>query len=102
LAIQVKRIHVVQRENPVVNRLNKTKVEQHPDLKQERDDRLKELRGRDQAARQARQKEEAKVARERKDKAWQKDHAYDDLFSEEMVASSSNQDRGSDFEDDFM
>jgi hypothetical protein len=92
----------VQRENPIVNRLNKTKVEKHPDLKQEQDDRLKELRRREQAARQARQKEEAKLARERKDKARQRDHAYDDLFSEEMVAASSNQERGSDFEDDFM
>lgn len=46
---QVKRVLVSQRENPIVNRLNKTKVEKKPDLKQERDDRLKELRRRDQA-----------------------------------------------------
>ncbi|KAK6703937.1 hypothetical protein SNK05_007878 [Fusarium graminearum] len=46
---KVKRILVPQRENPIVNRLNKTKVEKKPDLKQERDDRLKELRRRDQA-----------------------------------------------------
>jgi hypothetical protein len=48
------------------------------------------------------QKEEAKVAKERKEKAWQRDHAYDDLLSEEAVASSSNQDRDTDFLDDFM
>jgi hypothetical protein len=50
----VKRILVHQQENPIVNRLNKTRVEKHPDLKQEKDDRLKELRKRDQAAQQQR------------------------------------------------
>lgn len=45
---------VPQRENPIVNRLNKTKVEQKPDFKQEKDDRLKELRRQDQAAQQQR------------------------------------------------
>lgn len=47
---QVKRVLVPHRENPIVNRLNKTKVEKKPDLKAERDDMLKELRKRDQAA----------------------------------------------------
>jgi hypothetical protein len=47
-------------------------------------------------------KEEARVALERKQKKWQKDHAYDDIFSEEAMAASSNQERGEDWEDDFM
>ena len=51
---KVRRVLVPQRENPIVNRLNKTKVEKHPDLKQERDDRQRELRKRDQAAQQLR------------------------------------------------
>lgn len=46
----VKRILVAQRENPVVNRLNKTKLEKFPDLRQEKEDRLKALRKKDQAA----------------------------------------------------
>jgi hypothetical protein len=48
------------------------------------------------------QKEEARVAKERKELAWQRDHAYDDLHSEEALAMSSNQDRDANFEDDFM
>lgn len=40
--------------------------------------------------------------RERKEKAWQKDHAYDAIHSEEAVAMSSNADRDANFEDDFM
>jgi hypothetical protein len=51
---KVKKVLVAQRENPIVNRLNKTKVEKQPDLKQEREDRHRELRKRDQAAQQAR------------------------------------------------
>ncbi|ORY16751.1 hypothetical protein BCR34DRAFT_622222 [Clohesyomyces aquaticus] len=99
---KVKRVHVEKRENPIVNRLNKTKTEKYPDLRQEKEDRQKELRQRDRAAQQARQKEEARVAKERKEKAWQRDHAYDDLFAEENVAQASNQDRDEDFLDDFF
>ncbi|KND86521.1 Coiled-coil domain-containing protein 25 [Tolypocladium ophioglossoides CBS 100239] len=99
---KVKRVLVAQRENPIVNRLNKTKVEKKPDLKLERDDRLKDLRRRDQAAQQQLRKEEAKQAQEWKEKKWQKDHAYDDLFTEENMASTSNQDRDANWEDDFM
>ncbi|CAH0025229.1 unnamed protein product [Clonostachys rhizophaga] len=99
---QVKRILVVQRENPIVNRLNKTKVEKKPDFKQEKDDRLRELRKRDQAAQLIRKKEEAKQAKEWQEKKYQKDHAYDELFTEDNMAASSNQERNADWEDDFM
>jgi hypothetical protein len=51
---KVKRILVAQRENPIVNRLNKTKVEKQPDLAAEKEARLKELRKRDQTAQLAR------------------------------------------------
>lgn len=50
----VKRIIVAARENPIVNRLNKTKTEvKQPDLKQEKDDHDKELRRKANAALQA-------------------------------------------------
>lgn len=51
---QVKRIHVEKRENAIVNRLNKTKTEKFPDLREEKEARLKELRRRDQDAQRAR------------------------------------------------
>lgn len=51
---QVKRLVIPQRENVIVNRLNKTKEERHPDLRQEKEDRLKQLRKKDQAAQQLR------------------------------------------------
>ncbi|KIW01803.1 uncharacterized protein PV09_06659 [Verruconis gallopava] len=99
---KVKRVHVEQRLNHIVNRLNKTKVEKFPDLRQEREDRKKELRARDRAAQQQRQKEEKRLEQERKKKAYERDHAYDFMNDEEAIAASSNQDRASDFEDDFM
>lgn len=121
---KVRRVLVPTRENAIVNRLNKTKVEKHPDFMQEREDMLKQRRRKDMAAVQARvgnpfalthtgqqtrpmlislqKKEEARVAKERADMKYQKDHAYDDLFSADNVAGSSNQDVGSDWEDDFM
>ncbi|KAH7069043.1 hypothetical protein BKA63DRAFT_422190 [Paraphoma chrysanthemicola] len=99
---KVKRIHVEKRENPIVNRLNKTKVEKFPDLREEKEARLKELGRRDREAQQARRKEEARVAKERKELAWRRDHAYDDIFTEDNLAESSNQDRDEDFLDDFM
>lgn len=99
---KVKRIHVVERENPIINRLNKTKVEKHPDLRQEREDRQRELRKKDRVAQQERKKEEARIAKERKELAWKRDHAYDDVHQDDLVAQSSNQDRDEDFLDDFM
>ncbi|KAJ2977913.1 hypothetical protein NQ176_g4103 [Zarea fungicola] len=99
---KVKRILVPQRENPIVNRLNKTKVEKKPDFKQEKDDREKEIRRKANAALQIKKKEEARQAQEWKEKKWQKDHAYDDLFTEDNMAMQSNQNRSEDWEDDFM
>ncbi|KAH8687822.1 hypothetical protein BGZ60DRAFT_394581 [Tricladium varicosporioides] len=99
---KVKRILVPQRENPIVNRLNKTKVEKFPDLAMEKEEKLKILRKKDQASKLERKKEEARIAQERKEKKWQKDHAYDDLFQEVDPDDANNQDRGLEVEDDFM
>lgn len=100
---KVKRILIAQRENAIVNRLNKTRVETtQPDLFQEKEEHLRQLRKREQIARQERKKEEAKIAKERSEKKWQKDHAYDDLFSEENMEASSNQNRPENWEEDFM
>ncbi|KAI9854097.1 MAG: hypothetical protein M1824_000609 [Vezdaea acicularis] len=99
---KVKKILVPQRENPIVNRLNKTKLEKFPDLRQEKEAHLKEIRERDRGAQRERQKEEARIAKERREKAWQRDHAYDEVFTEENLAQTSNEDRNPDFEEDFM
>ncbi|KAI1173186.1 coiled-coil domain-containing protein 25 [Nemania sp. FL0916] len=100
---RVRRVLVAQRENPIVNRLNKTRVEKSaPELHREKEDHLRQIRKKEQAVRQERKKEEARVAKERSEKKWQKDHAYDDLFSEENMEGSSNQNRPDNWEEDFM
>lgn len=49
----VRRVYVEKRENAIVNRLNKTKVEKFPDLRQEKADREKDLRRTERIAAQA-------------------------------------------------
>lgn len=47
-------------------------------------------------------KEDAKTAEERQRMKWQKEHMYDELHTEENMQQTNNQNRDSDFEDDFM
>lgn len=97
----VRKIHVATRQNPIVNRLNKTKVEKFPDLRAERE---ADQRGKRKAERIEREEQKSKDREEKKrreDLRWQKDHAYDDLMNEDNMVS--NEDRDANFyEDDFM
>ncbi|PWW78722.1 hypothetical protein C7212DRAFT_165987 [Tuber magnatum] len=99
---KVKKILVETRTNAIVNRLNKTKEERFPDLAEEKEEREREIRDREKKVMLERKKEEARIAREHKEKAWQKDHAYDDVFTEDALEESSNQNRDAAFYDDFM
>ncbi|KAI5809638.1 hypothetical protein DFH27DRAFT_535634 [Peziza echinospora] len=99
---KVKRVLCETRINAIVNRLNKTEVEKTVDLAEEKASMEKEKRANARKVQLERAKEEARVARERKEKAWQKDHAYDEIFAEDLVEESSNQDRPADYYDDFM
>ncbi|TKA72282.1 hypothetical protein B0A55_06180 [Friedmanniomyces simplex] len=98
----VRRVYVEKRENAIVNRLNKTKVEKYPDLRQEKADREKEERRKERIAAQENKKEDARVAEERAQMKYQKEHMYDDLHADDEIAQSSNQDRDPDFLDDFF
>ena len=120
----VRRVYVEKRENAIVNRLNKTKIEKHPDLRAERAERDQEERKKGRIAGQEKvsadgaivcirflvfrvltlgqKKEDARIAEERMQLKWQKEHMYDDLHTEDNMQRSSNQDRDEDFLDDFM
>ena len=98
----VRKVYVRQRENPIVNRLNKTRVEKFPDLRAEKDEYLKKKQKEERKVREEQRSREKQERREREQLKWQKEHAYDDLMSEENVQASSNQDRDPDFLDDFM
>lgn len=81
-AKRVKKVFVPTRENAIINRLNKTRVEKFPDLQEMKDEELKREREEkrkfnEQVRRQ--QKEEAERYAEMKH---QKAHAYDELDQE--------------------
>jgi hypothetical protein len=98
-----KKILVPVRQNPIINRLNKTKEEKFPDLHAEREEDLREKRKVERIEREEKKRAEKKEREERELKRYQKDHAYDDIMNEEDIAASSNQDReGANPEDDFF
>jgi hypothetical protein len=97
-----KKLFVPERQNPIVNRLNKTRVEKFPDLRAEKEEYLKQKSREERKLREEQKAREKRERREREELKWQKEHAYDDLLSEENILQSSNQDRDEDFLDDFM
>ncbi|ODN98405.1 cytoplasmic protein [Cryptococcus wingfieldii CBS 7118] len=92
---KVKRAHVPTRDNAIVNRLNKTKVEKEVDHEAEHQERLR-LEGRKKKANaieRTKQEAEQRKAWEEEKKAKSYDNLYtDDAFEEQAAAS----------EDDFM
>ena len=98
----IKKVIVTARQNPIINRLNKTRVEKFPDLRAEKEEDLKQKRKAERLAREEEKAQERQQRKDREEKRWQKHHAYDDLMDEDEVAASSNQDRDPDFLDDFM
>ncbi|CEG70645.1 Putative DUF814-domain-containing protein [Rhizopus microsporus] len=98
---KVKRVHVEKRINEVVNRLNKTKVERHPDLMQEKIQREKMDRKKARADEFA-QKEEARRLAEEKRKA---EKEINDLFDPSLMKSNWRETEVEDInaaEEDFM
>lgn len=98
----VRKVLVRTRDNTIVNRLNKTRVEKYPDLRAEKDEFLKKMRRDERKTREQQWEKEKQEKREREQLKWQKDHAYDEMFSADNMEASTNQDRDPDFLDDFM
>lgn len=98
----VRKVLIRERENAIINRLNKTRVEKFPDLRAEKEEYLKLKRREERKDRDEQRAREKQEKREREQLKWQKEHAYDDLMTEENMEASNNQDRDPDFLDDFM
>jgi len=98
---RVKKVHVETRQNPIVNRLNKTKIEKQVDHEQERIDRIKAENTVKRAAAVAKKKADAELARAREEEKAAR--SYDSLFSGE-VDEDDNAPRktGRELEEDFM
>ncbi|KAH0832398.1 hypothetical protein J3R83DRAFT_13432 [Lanmaoa asiatica] len=95
----VKRIHVPKRENPIVNRLNKTKVEKVVDHEQEKIDRVKKENAEKRATATQRKKEEAELAKQREEEKAAR--SYDLLFNVEEDIDAPKL-SGKAIEEDFM
>ncbi|KAJ4482480.1 cytoplasmic protein [Lentinula aciculospora] len=103
---RVKRVHVVKRENPIVNRLNKTKTERQVDHEQERIDRIKKESTIRRAAAAEKKKAELELARARE--AEKAARSYESLFNgeyndnEEEEHAIEPKKTGRELEEDFM
>ncbi len=80
---------LIEKNNPIVNALNKTKVERHPDLFQEQQDRLKEI----QQEKKQRQRMEDKKKRledlERKKE--KEERSYDRIMNSDNMISNKGE-----------
>ncbi|KAJ3558851.1 hypothetical protein NP233_g11415 [Leucocoprinus birnbaumii] len=98
---KVKRVHVEKRENAIVNRLNKTKVEKEVDHEQERVDRLKKEGAIKRAAAAEKRKAELELAKQRE--AEKQARSYDTLFDNvDEEEDTGPRKTGRELEDDFM
>ncbi|KAJ2549740.1 Coiled-coil domain-containing protein 25 [Coemansia sp. RSA 1933] len=95
---KVKRVNVEQRENAVINRLNKTKKEEHPDLVQQRLDRDKEERRAKKKAADTVRVEERKIAEQRQKEKDAKD--YSRIFAKAKSSNKKKDDMDDVFGDD--
>lgn len=93
----VRKIHVEKRINDSVNRLNKTKIESHPDFRAERERRdANEREGKKIVIRQQKEKEKEEAKRRAEEAELR---SYTSLMTTEKM--STNYDDGND-SDDFM
>ncbi|CAE6449999.1 unnamed protein product, partial [Rhizoctonia solani] len=76
---RVKRVHVAERVNAIVNRLNKTKIVREVDHEQERIDRIKAESAKRKAAALEKKKADAELAKQRE--AEKAARSYDNLFT---------------------
>ncbi|KAI0345556.1 cytoplasmic protein [Trametopsis cervina] len=101
---RVRRVHVPKRENPIVNRLNKTKIEKDVDHEQERVERIKQETAIRRAAAAAKKKADADLAKQRE--AEKAARSYDSLFSggdvEEEEPDTAPRKSVRELEEDFM
>ncbi|WVW82986.1 hypothetical protein I302_105002 [Kwoniella bestiolae CBS 10118] len=92
---KVKRVHVPSRDNAIVNRLNKTKIEKEVDHEAERQERLREegKKKKVEAIDRVKKEQEQKKIWEEEKKA----RSYDGMFTEEAFAEKEQWS-----DDDFM
>lgn len=96
---RVKKVHVPKRENPIVNRLNKTKVEKEVDHENERIERIKKENAEKRVIAAQKKKADADLAKQRD--AEKAARSYDTLFNVEEDEDMPKL-TGKAIEEDFM
>ena len=76
----------VEKNNPIVNALNKTKVEKHPNLYKEQQDRLREIQN-EKKEHQRREEKQRKIE-ELQRKKEKKERSYDRIMKEDNMISN--------------
>lgn len=76
----------VEKNNPIVNALNKTKVERHPDLCKEQQDRLKEIQA--QKRQHKRMEDKKKRIEELQRKKEKEERSYDRIMTSDNMRSN--------------
>ncbi|KAJ1568076.1 Coiled-coil domain-containing protein 25 [Nowakowskiella sp. JEL0078] len=94
----VKRVHVEQRINEIINRLNKTKIEEYPDLEEQKIVNEKEIRKAQRTAEKLKKLEEM----QRNDVTKNTGSYVDNMVEGDMKSNRQLQEEGFDIEDDFM
>ncbi|KAK7863847.1 hypothetical protein R5R35_003331 [Gryllus longicercus] len=95
---EVRKIRVAKRSNEIVNRLNKTKREEHPDFRSEKEQR--DRKEREDKKRVLREQKEKEKEEERRKKEEAELRSYSTLMRTENMTANTNRD-GND-SDDFM
>lgn len=96
----------VEKNNPIVKAIDKTRVERHPDLAQEQQDRLNEIQREKKELHKKLAKEEQ--AQKLKQKQEKEEQSYDRIMKSENMTSASEMKATEDataaeeFEDDFF
>ena len=96
----------VDKNNSIVNQLNKTKQERHPDLAKEQQDRLYEIQAELKAKRRAEDKarrlEELERKKEKEERSYDRIMTDNNMMSNTEMNATADSTAAEEFEDDFM
>lgn len=96
----------VEKNKPIVNAINKTKVEKHPDLAALQRKRMDDIQAETKANRRAEVKQkkldELEKAKEREEKSYDRIMGDDNMTSNKDMKATADSTAAEDFEDDFF
>jgi ribosomal protein L15 len=96
----------VDKNNSIVNQLNKTKQERHPDLAKEQQNRLNEIQAELKAKRReedkAKRLEELERQRVKEERSYDRIMTNDNMMSNTEMNATADSTAAEEFEDDFM